>query len=378
MPPEIRTKRIGRSQAVVTQLGLGCAPLGDIGKPVSEEQAQKTFQAAWDAGIRYFDTSPFYGYGKSEHRLGTFLRQVPRSQFVVSTKVGRVLHAPRRPEQYNGRFWAGGRSWPWKGALPFEFHFDYTHDGVLRSYEDSLQRLSLNSIDLLVVHDLDRGYHSSDVRLNAYLSQLLTSGWRVLDGLRAGGEIKGIGLGINDVSMIPVLLDLVEPDFLLIGASYSLLDLGLLKVDTAPLAERGIGVVAGSVFATGILATGAVQGARAGYGPAKEPVMERVRRMEAVCGRYGVPIASAAMRFPFGHPQVNAIVPGATSPEQARSNAERFDHSIPGALWADLKAEGLLPPDARSPEGGSRADTMSTLKDIARIPGWMSPPSPVP
>ncbi len=185
---EIKTHRIGKSEAVVTKLGLGGAPLGDLFEIVTEEDAQSILRTAWEAGIRYFDTAPFYGYGKSEHRVGHFLRQQVRSEFIVSTKVGRVLKATRDPENFEKGLWSG--------ALPFHVVFDYSYNGIVRSYEDSLQRLSLNSIDVLLVHDLDFKFHQTEPKVNAYLTELSTSGWRALDELRSSGVIKGIGAGI--------------------------------------------------------------------------------------------------------------------------------------------------------------------------------------
>ena len=165
---EIERRKVGRTEALVTKLGFGGAPVGELFEAVSEEQAQQTLQAAWENGIRYFDTSPYYGYGKSEHRLGHFLRQQPRHEFVISTKVGRVFKAARNPATFDKGDWVGG--------LPFEHEFDYSYDGIMRSYEDSLQRLSLSTVDLLLIHDLDFWFHQNEARVSAYLSQLFTSG----------------------------------------------------------------------------------------------------------------------------------------------------------------------------------------------------------
>ena len=172
-----------RTGVELSTLGFGGAPLGELFDPVSESQAQDTLQAAWDAGIRYYDTAPFYGYGKSEHRLGYFLRQQQRKDFVLSTKVGRVLTATRDLDSFEKGFWIGG--------LPFDFRFDYGYDGIMRSWEDSLQRLSLNSIDLLLIHDLDSFFHDSEQRFSAHVNHLITSGWRALDELRSQGLSQG-------------------------------------------------------------------------------------------------------------------------------------------------------------------------------------------
>ena len=172
----IPKRTLGHTGLEVGTLGFGGAPLGDLFEEVSNECAQSTLQAAWDAGIRYYDTSPFYGYGKSEHRLGYFLRDQERDDFVLSTKVGRVFKAARDLKTFDKGGWIGG--------LPFTFHFDYSYDGIMRSWEDSLQRTGLNAVDLLLIHDLDSFFHDSEQRFSAYLNQLITSGWRALEELR--------------------------------------------------------------------------------------------------------------------------------------------------------------------------------------------------
>ena len=201
----MHTATLGRTGVGLTRLGLGCAPIGDLLGTVGDTTAREVMQSAWDAGIRYFDTSPFYGHGKSEHRLGEFLRGRPRDQFKVSTKVGRVLRPTTRPDLLDQQYW--------HDPLPFTLHFDYSYDGIMRSYEDSLQRLGLGSVDLLVIHDLDQMFHHSEARIAALMQELATSGWRALDQLRASGAVAGVGAGINFVGLIPRFLDLVEPDF---------------------------------------------------------------------------------------------------------------------------------------------------------------------
>jgi D-threo-aldose 1-dehydrogenase len=235
---DIPKRKIGRTETTITELGFGSAGLGDLFDLLSEEQAQQTLQAAWDAGIRYYDTAPFYGYGKSEHRLGHFLRQQPRNDFVVSTKVGRVLKPTRNHETFDGGFWRGG--------LPFDFVWDYSYDGIMRSYEDSLQRLSLSCIDLLLIHDLDFGNFPTESLLNAHLHELATSGWRALDELRSTGAIKAVGAGINISGMIPRLLDVVDLDMFLVAMPYTLLDQSVLEEEFPRCAERDVGIVIGA------------------------------------------------------------------------------------------------------------------------------------
>ncbi len=334
-------RQIGKTTAQVTQLGLGGAPFGDLFEAISEEQAQQALQAAWDAGVRYFDTAPYYGYGKSEHRVGHFLRQQPRQDFVISTKVGRVFRAPRNLATFDKAGWVGG--------LPFEFDYDYSYDGIMRSYEDSLQRLGLPSVDLLVIHDLDFYFHKNEARVNAYLSQLFTSGWRALEELRATKQIKGVGAGINELGMIPRFLDLIDLDFFLVAFGYNLLTQGMLESEFGLCAVRNVSVIIGAVFASGILATGAVPGARYFYAPASDEIMEKTRQIEAICQRHQTPLPAAALQFLLAHPVVAALIPGALGPAHVQSNVALLQQPIPAALWSDLKQAGLLREDAPTP-----------------------------
>lgn len=339
----IERRTLGRTGVEVTKLGFGGAGIGDLHEALPEEQAQSVLQAAWDGGIRFFDTSPFYGHGKSEHRMGHFLRQKPRSEFVISTKVGRVFRSSSRTQP------AQRKSSSFVGALPFEFYNDYSYDGIMRSYEDSLQRLSLPSIDLLLIHDLDFRFFKTEAKVNAYLTQLTTSGWRALDELRSSGEIKGVGAGINEMGMIPRFLDLVDLDFFLVALTYNLLDHGSLDEEFPRCAEAGVGIIGGAIFASGILASGPVEGAYYDYAPAPPHILEKTRRIEAICRRHNTPLAAAAMQFPLAHPLVGAIIPGAIRPEQVEKNLQLLNHPIPAQLWADLKEEGLLPAHAPTP-----------------------------
>jgi D-threo-aldose 1-dehydrogenase len=337
----IPTRPLGRAGAAVSEIGLGGAPLGDLFEVISESTAQEILGAAWEQGVRYFDTAPFYGYGKSEHRVGHFLRQQERPQFACSTKVGRVLRAARDLSSFDSGFWAGG--------LPFELEFDYSYDGIMRSFEDSLQRLALPSVEYLIIHDLDFWFHLTEKKVQAYLDQLATSGWRALERLRASGVIKGVGAGINEMGMIPRFLEMVDLDFFLVALPYTLLDQEVLDVEFPRCEERGVRVVIGAVFASGILATGPIEGAKYKYAPAEAEVLERTHKIETVCSRHGTPLAAAALQFPLAHPIVSAIIPGALAPEHVQQNLKLYRHVIPVDLWSELKSEGLLREDAPTP-----------------------------
>jgi D-threo-aldose 1-dehydrogenase len=220
---------------------------------------------------------------------------------------------------------------------------------VMRSFEDSLQRLGLPRIDLLLIHDLDLQYHQTHERVEALLTELHNGGARALAELKASGLIGGFGAGINELGMIPRFLDLIDLDFFLVAMPYTLLDQQVLDREFPRCAEQGIGFVIGAVFASGILATGAMQGARYAYSTATAEILAKVTRIEAVCERHGVPLAAAALQFPFGHPSVASVIPGGLSPEHVTRNVAAFRHPIPAALWAELKHEDLLRADAPTP-----------------------------
>lgn len=338
--PPIRTRKLGRTSVSVTELGLGTAPLGDLFDKVEDDEASAIITAAWEGGVRYFDTSPWYGRGQSEHRLGRALYRKNRDEFVISTKIGRVLRRPLKPGPIRDQ---------WIGGLNFETVYDYGYDGVMRSFEDSLQRLGISSIDLLLVHDLDIWNHKNPARLDAYFDQLITGGWRALAELRDSGAIKGIGAGLNATGTIPRFLDLFDIDFFLLAMRYTLLETDVLDDEFPRCAERGVGIVVGGGYNSGILATGPIPGAMYNYEPAGPAILERVARIEAVCKRWNVPLAAAALQFPLGNPIVASIIPGAITTKQVEQNLAAFRHKVPADLWAELKHGKLIRADAPTP-----------------------------
>jgi D-threo-aldose 1-dehydrogenase len=331
----IDTRQLGKSDVRVTQLGFGGAPLGELFVRVDEATAAATLQAAWDAGVRYYDTAPYYGRGLSEIRFGRFLDAKPRSEFVLSSKVGRCFFAPARPDEFQtGPTWAGG--------LRFDHVHDYSYDGIMRSYEQSQMRLGMNRIDLLIIHDLDFWFHSTEAKVAAYLSQLFTSGWRALDELRSHGLVRGLGAGINELGMMPRFLDALGLDFFLVALRYTLMEQEVLTAEFPYCERAGVGVVIGGVYSSGITATGPIPGAKYNYADATPEVIERVTRMNEVCKAHGVSLAAAALQFPLAHPIVASVIPGAISPEQVRQNVANFQRPIPASLWSDLKSQGLI------------------------------------
>jgi D-threo-aldose 1-dehydrogenase len=334
------TRVLGRSGVEVTIMGLGGAPLGNMYAALPDAQARATIEAAHDAGIRYFDTAPLYGFGLSEHRFGEALRGRERADFVLSTKVGRLLRPGDPATLEHGQF---------KDSLPFAQVYDYSYDGVMRSVEDSLQRLGTWRIDVLLVHDLDVWTHRSEDARRARVEEFMAGGYRAMVKLRDEGAVRAIGAGVNETAACQDLAERGDFDCFLLAGRYTLLEQGPLD-ELLPLCERrNIALIVGGAYNTGILATGATPGAYFQYAPAPPEIMDRVRRIEAVCARHGVRLPTAALQFPLGHPAVATIALGMRSPDEVARNVEIFAPGVPADLWAELKHEGLLRADAPTP-----------------------------
>src|SRR5918995_1053486 len=334
------TRVLGKSGVRVTIMGFGGAPLGNMYQAFSDAQSRATVEACYDAGIRYFDTAPLYGFGLSEHRLGEALRGNLRDDFVLSTKVGRLLQPGDPARLDHGQF---------KHGLPFAQVYDYSYDGVMRSVEDSLQRLGTWRIDILLVHDLDVWTHGSEDARRARVQEFMAGGYRAMALLREQGAVQAIGAGINETAACQDLAQRGDFDCFLLAGRYTLLEQAPLD-DFLPLCERrGIALIIGGAYNTGILATGAVEGAYFQYAPAPPEIMQRVRRIEAVCARHGVRLPSAALRFPLGHPAVATVIPGTRAPAEVEQNLAIFAPDVPADFWAELKHEGLLREDAPTP-----------------------------
>ena len=322
-------------------LGLGTAPLGNLYGPLPEDQVQATFDAAWAHGCRYFDTAPLYGLGLAETRLNHFLRGKPRDSYLVSTKVGRLLTVSAPEERTGlGKFF----DCPSRKQV-----YDYTGDGVQNSLFASLERLGLDRIDIVYGHDIDLFNHGTPEQRDAYLKTFLDSGLPALVELRNQGVIKAIGAGLNEWETCETLARHGDCDIFLLAGRYTLLEQTALDSFLPLCVEKGIHVVIGGAFNSGILASGAVEGATYDYEPAPPEVMDKVRRIEAVCSAHGVSIAEAALSFPLHHPAVATVVPGAAHPDQVERNYRTLARAIPEGLWADLKTEGLLRTDAPTP-----------------------------
>ena len=341
-----RRRPVADTDFQVTQLGFGGGTLGDPDEVTENAQSQATLATAFEAGVGYFDTAPWYGNTKSEHRVGQFLRARPRDSYTLGTKVGRVYVRPEDPGMFTSSPWAKR----WRGGLSFDLRFDYTSAGIMRAYEDSLQRLGINTVDALTIHDLDFKHQKNEEGVRRGFEQLDEGGgFAALKALKRRGEIRAIGAGINHIGMIPRFLEHFEIDYFLVAMPYTLLDQDALDEELPLCQERGVSIIIGAVFASGILATGAKSGSVYGYLPAEGATMDKVGRMETLCQRHGVSLAAAALQFPLGHPQVVSVIPGANSPQQVGQNLAHAEQRIPGELWAELKQEGLLRRDAPTP-----------------------------
>jgi D-threo-aldose 1-dehydrogenase len=337
MKPDARRK-FGRTGLEVTAFGFGTAPIGNFLREIDEETSAAMIDRAWEAGVRFFDTSPLYGHGLAELRLGQGLRWKRREDFVLASKVGRVLRpAPREAIRFA----------PWVNAAPFTLHFDYSYDGTMRSIEDSLQRMGTDWMDVCFIHDIDRFSRGADQP--KVFAEAMDGCWRALSSLRDQGVLKAIGVGVNEWEVCHAALEARDFDCFLLAGRYTLLEQEALEA-FLPLCEaRGAAVVVGGGFNSGILATGAVEGAKYNYRPAPPEVMDKVRRIEAVCRDHDVPLPAAALQFVVAHPAIPCFMAGTRTVEQLDQNLAWFDHPISASFWADLKARGLLREDAPTP-----------------------------
>lgn len=330
--------RLGNGGLDFTTLGFGAAPIGNLFRAITDEAAHEVLEAAWSGGIRYFDTAPLYGLGLSETRLNRFLRGKPRDAYVLSTKVGRILRATT-PDHRDGF----GK---WFDVPSRNEVYDYSHDGVLRSVEFSLERLGIDRIDILFAHDLDLFNHGSEAALSARMAEFMSGGYRALLRLRDEGTIRAFGAGINEWQPCRWLMERGDFDIFLLAGEYSLLRGEALDGFLNPAASRGVGVVIGGPYNSGILATGPVPGAQYRYDDAPDWAMAATVRLQALCQAHGVRLVDAAFQFCARHPAVVSVIPGGQSLSEMASNLEAAKAEIPAALWTAMKAEGLIPPGA--------------------------------
>ena len=332
--PVFQKRRIGRTSVEVTELGLGCATLGASRIAVSRQQAEAIVAAAWAAGVSYIDTAPFYGVGQAERCVGDAMRWVPRDEWVLSTKVGRLLRPRRTAAEDTER----------RRPLPFDPVYDYSYDGVMRSFEDSLQRLGLARIDILYVHDIGVMQHGAAAHPRL-MRTLRDGGYRALEELRAAGTVRAIGIGVNEREVLLEAMEWGDWDAFLLAGRYTLLEQAPLDDLLPKCLKAGTSIVVGGPLNSGILAGRDTWN----YKTAPPEIVTRVNAIEAVCDAHRVPLAAAALQFPLGHPAVAAIVPGPRNVEEFHANLKLLSHPIPARLWADLRDAGLLHPGAPTP-----------------------------
>ena len=326
----LKKVQIGKTSLQVTRLGLGGAPLGGLFQDVQGETAVATIRRALELGINFFDTAPLYGHGKSEKWMGQGLAGVPSDSRVLATKVGRVLDPVEPGTLEKDEF---------DNPAPFKPVFDYSYDGTMRSFNESLERLQVDRIDILHIHDPDDHY-----------DEAIKGAYPALDQLRREGRIKAVGAGMNQAEMPARFAREGNFDCFLLAGRYSLIDHTGLKELLPLCVEKQISIIIGGPYNSGILATGAKPGAKFNYADAPPEILEKVRKVEEVCERHQVPMKAAALQFPLAHPAVAAVIPGARSVAELEENFRLISHPIPGDFWADLRSKGLLPEEAPVPE----------------------------
>lgn len=319
MTKPLPTAQVGNTALQVSRLGMGTAPIGNLYGAVAEAQAIETVQRSFELGIRYFDTAPLYGAGVSEKRVGMALKGIPRDQFVLQTKIGRLVRD-------NG-----------------SIEFDYSRDGVRRCLEESLRRLQMDRVDILLVHDPDGNREKEDFK------QALDEAFPALIELREQGVIGALGAGMNQWQMEWEFAKHSDPNCFLLAGRYTLLEqTSLAFLDYCQ--KRQISIFLGGVYNSGILVTGPTPGAKYNYSNAPQPILEKTRRLKAITDRYGVPLHVTAQHFARSHPAISGLIIGSVVPSEADDNRAIWDAEIPAQLWADIRAAGLVEAGAPMPD----------------------------
>jgi D-threo-aldose 1-dehydrogenase len=327
----MKTRPVGKTDLRVSEISFGCAPLGNLYRPVTEDAAQEVLAAAWDSGIRFFDTAPHYGGGLAEERLGRFLNTRKRDDYVISTKVGRILHRVPKEEAEDHAF---------VNAHPIRLEYDYSGDGIMRSLEASHERMGLDRFDILFVHDIGEFTHGKD-KNDGHMKAFRESGIKRLNDLRDQGVIKAWGVGVNEVEVLLDIMQLTELDCILMAGRYSLLDRSAER-DLLPLCRaRGTSFIIGGVFNSGILATGPVPGATFNYAEANEDVRSRVAKMQEVAMAAGTDLATAALQFPFHEPVVASVLLGTTKASSLKRNLASMETRLDKSVFAGFEPHAI-------------------------------------
>ena len=330
-------RKIGSTELVIETLGFGCASLGNLYHTVSDEEASNILTTAWANGFRYFDTAPHYGQGLSERRVGDALRT--SSDYVLSTKVGRLLRPVGYAAERHG----------FVSPMPFDIEYDYSYDGVMRSFEDSLQRLGLDRIDILYMHDIGPVTHGDDN--DRRFPVAMDGGYRAMDELRQSGRVSAIGLGVNEYQVCEQALEYGDWDCFLLAGRYTLLEQESLVTFLPKCVDRNCSIVIGGAYNSGILATG-ISGKgpwNYDYGPAPADVVRKVAAIEGLCGEFNIPMAAAALQFPLAHPAVASVIPGIGKVSRIVQTLNLLATEIPDEFWKVLSERGLIRDDAPTP-----------------------------
>jgi len=338
---KLEQNKIGTTPLTVDTLGFGCAPLGNLYQTVADDDAKKVLQAAWDAGFRYYDTAPHYGQGLSERRVGDMLRQQQGKDYLLSTKVGRLL----KPAGYAAQRHA------YHSPMPFDIHYDYSYDGIMRSFEDSTQRLGLDRIDVIYMHDIGAATHG-DANA-AYFNDAMSGGYKAMDELRSQGLVGAIGLGVNEYQVCEAALEHGDWDCFLLAGRYTLLEQESLQSFLPKCDARNCSVIVGGAYNSGILATGTKTNGTVyyDYGPAPEHIINKVRKLEQLCAEFSIPLAAAALQFPLAHPAVVSVIPGMSNSARISQTRELFNLNIPKDFWLALRQSNLLEEGTPLPQG---------------------------
>jgi D-threo-aldose 1-dehydrogenase len=337
----VQRRRLGRTDVWLPALGLGGAGLGNLYRPIEDDTAILTIRWALNEGIDYLDTAPHYGFGLSEKRIGEALSRLDRRSVTLSTKVGRVLSATKNVDASRARhgFYV---------SEPFEPTFDYSYDGVMRSFDSSLKRLRTETVDILLCHDIGELTHGADHVQR--MSEFLNGGYLAMQALRTEGRVRALGIGVNEWEVCSALLPECEMDCVLLAGRYTLLEQSALTEVFELCAQRHVSLIIGGPFNSGILASRSnARDAHYNYETPPPQVVERVQRLERVCSAFGVPVGAAALQFPLAHPRVASVVAGCSSVEEVRQAKEWLAWPIPAELWYSLKDSDLLHPNAPVP-----------------------------
>lgn len=332
----MKKRQVGKTSLFVSEIGFGGASIGNLYTPTTHQSSQEVMEKCWNLGIRYFDTAPEYGHGLSERRMGDALRDHQRDEFVLSTKVGDFLYARHDQLPPDNKF---------INKLPFHLRFDYSYDGVMRAFEDSLQRLGLNRVDILLVHDLDPVIHEQSI-FAQHLKEYLDGGYKALDELRGAGVIQAVGLGVKKWEVCEEALKHGNYECFMLQGNYTLLEQPALDYFLGRCVKENMSIFLAGPYASGILATGAVKGAYFHHQEASDEILERVRLIQEICDAHHIPMQAAAIQFPLLHPAIASVVVGSASAASMQRNVEYSKISIPTALWDALKSANIIPQHA--------------------------------